>query len=213
MADKDGRDRRQGYSFPAHFRRIIEKRGWRQVVGVLGTAVAVGGILFASCSTDKIAGPNSPPVSGATKQAMVIPIDVGPAVMPATLPPTACNGDPVVWTDTKTNTLGKIVVTTSGVFQLKVHVSQTAKGYGSDQNPVKPRLNYVGTDEYDQEVTFAPNNDVVNVEFNLKVIAKGEAGPDGVAPLSPGDDFMLHMLLPVRSNGQVEPARAETRCQ
>ena len=214
MADNEGRDRRKGYSLPAHFRRIVATRGWRRVFATVGAAVVVSGILFANCSSDQIAGPSSTaPASGENKDVIVTKIDVGPLDMPATLPPTGCNGDQIVWTDTKTNTVGQIVVNTTGSFHLKVHVSQNAKGYGSGQDPLKPRLNYVGTDEYDQEMSFTPGNDVVNVEFNLKVIAKGEAAADGTTPLFPGDDFMLHMIVPVRSNGQVQPARAETRCQ
>jgi hypothetical protein len=213
MADNDGKERRKGYSFPAHFRRIIATRGWRQVVAVLGTTAVIAGVAFANCSSDKLTGPRTTRGLGYNREAIVTQIDVGPAEMPATLPPNACNGDPVVWADTKTSTVGQIVVNTNGTFHLKVHVSQNAKGYGSGQNPWNPRRNYVGGDQYDQELDFTPGTDVVNVEFNLKVIAKGEAGADGLTPLYPGDDYMLHMFVPVRSNGQVEPARAETRCQ
>lgn len=213
MADNDGGERRKGYSFPAHFRRNIATRGWRQVVAVLGGTAVVAGVLFANCSSDTLTGPRATPGSGFNADAIVTQIDVGPAVMPATLPPTACNGDAIVWTDTKTNTVGQMVITTTGTYHLKVHVSQNAQGYGSGQDPWKPRRNYVGTDEYDQEINFSPGSDVVNVEFNLKVIAKGEADAAGATPLFPGDDYMLHMLVPVRSNGQVQAARADTRCQ
>ena len=214
MVDKDGGERRKGYSFPAHFRRIIETKGWRHVLAVLGGTAIGAGILFANCSSDTITAPSATRApTGSNAEAIVTQIDVGPADMPATLPPKGCNGDPIVWTDTKTNTVGQMVVTTTGTYHLKVHVSQHAQGYGSGEDPWKPRRNYIGSDEYDQEINFTPGNDVVNVEFNLKVIAKGEAGADGATPLFPGDDYMLHMIVPVRSNGQVQAARVDTRCQ
>ena len=215
MADNDGGERRKGYSFPSHFQRIIATRGWRRFFAVLGGTAVVAGILFAYCSSDTISGPRAArgPGSGYNADAIVTQIDVGPADMPATLPPNACNGDAVTWTNTKTNTVGQVVITTTGGYHLKVHVSQNAQGYGSGQDPWKPRRNYVGTDEYDQEINFTPGTDVVNVEFNLKVIAKGEADAAGATPLFPGDDYMLHMLVPVRSNGQVQAARVDNRCQ
>jgi hypothetical protein len=215
MADKSGGGRRRGYSFAAHLRRMVATRGWRQVAAALGGTAIVAGVVFANCSSDSITGPgkSTAAATGRNSETIVTQIDVGPAVMPATLPPNACNGDAIVWGDTKTNTVGQMVVNTTGGYHLKVHVSQQAQGYGSGQDPWKPRRNYVGSDEYDQEINFTPGSDVVNVEFNLKVIAKGEADANGVTPLFPGDDYMLHMLVPVRSNGQVQAARADTRCQ
>ena len=215
MADKGGDGRRRGYSFAAHLRRMVATRGWRQVAAALGGTAIVAGVVFANCSSDSITGPGkgTAAATGHNAETIVTQIDVGPADMPAQLPANACNGDPIVWEDPKTHTVGQIVVTTTGGYHLKVHVSQQAQGYGSGQDRWKPRRNYVGSDEYDQEMNFTPGNDVVNVEFNLKVIAKGEADANGLTPLFPGDDYMLHMLVPVRSNGQVQAARVDNRCQ
>ena len=58
-AKKKGGDRRQGYSFRGHFKRVLETKGLRHILfSTLGT-LAVASVAFAYCGGSNITGPSS----------------------------------------------------------------------------------------------------------------------------------------------------------
>lgn len=58
------RDRRRGYSFRGHFKRVLQTKGLKHIVrSTLGT-VAIVSIAFAYCSSDGITGPGSGSTAG-----------------------------------------------------------------------------------------------------------------------------------------------------
>jgi hypothetical protein len=60
MFSRQRKDRRRGYSFRGHFRRVLETKGLRHVVlSVGGTLLLTAGTL-AYCSSDSITGPPPP---------------------------------------------------------------------------------------------------------------------------------------------------------
>jgi hypothetical protein len=60
LSRQQRKDRRRGYSFPGHFRRVVNTKGLRHVIrSVGGTLLIVGGTL-AYCSGSSITGPQPP---------------------------------------------------------------------------------------------------------------------------------------------------------
>src|SRR5688500_1503403 len=110
MFGKRRKDRRVGYSFRAHFRRVVETKGFTHVALTLGATAVIAGTAFANCSSSDITGPPSDDVSTVTSAPAPVQSDIetqstittkqpAPFRLPfAILPPTnPCTGEPVVW--------------------------------------------------------------------------------------------------------------------
>jgi hypothetical protein len=57
---KQRKDRRRGYSFPGHFRRVVKTKGLRHVIRSVGGTLLVAGATLAYCSSNSITGPATP---------------------------------------------------------------------------------------------------------------------------------------------------------
>lgn len=206
-------DRRSGYSFRAHFKRVVETKGFTHVALTLGATAVIAGTAFANCRGSDITGPGDPPArvttdlastttattSTVTSEASVTstaPSKVGPMKLPfSALPPkNPCTGEDILWDREKSNLAATIQISTGtdGRTHIQYHFNSQAHGT-SALRPVR----YTGSQEYNsQTFTYVPEAGEAGrqkFEWNVKMIAKGES-PTGGEFLSPDDDFHLHIV-------------------
>jgi hypothetical protein len=192
MFENRRRDRRSGYSFRAHFRRIVETKGFGRIALSLGATAIIAGTAFANCSGSDITGPADPSSAatpGVGTQASTTVKSPAPFRIPMPLLPTnnPCNGDgPIIWDHGSTMIQGTTQVSSSldGRFHAQFHLN--AQGQGTS-----PTRRYTGGQEYNsQTFTFLlGDNNKFKFEWNVRLIAKGEDGT-----LFPEDDFHLHIV-------------------
>jgi hypothetical protein len=193
-------DRRRGYSFRGHFRRVLETRGVGRVSASLCGTALVAGLFFAHCRSADVTGPGSPPSSSPSQptdpgspkpsseafvsQTKLSDIDV-PIVDRVNFDGSPCTHEPIEpGKNSHTYFMLMQVVTTSGQTMFHVHINQEFVGVG-----VITGHKYSSSKEYDAD--FAPSYPVRShgtLEYN--VIASGES----LAGITyyPGDDFLLH---------------------
>jgi hypothetical protein len=199
-------DRRQGYSLVAHVRRIIATKGFSRVALSLGGTAIIAAIAFAHCSSSSITGPkSSAPAAtpggitpGGTQKDLFSPSKFGPIRSPMTVLPdnSPCTGQPILWDPTKqfTMTQGTTQSGTDATLHVQMHLNSQAQGVTSPAvaATVDP-LNYVGSEEYNsQQIVFVTGTEKYKLEWNMKIIAKGNDGT-----LFPEDDFMMHIVANV----------------
>lgn len=236
------RDRRRGYSFLGHFKRVRRTKGLRHIaLSTLSTVVIVG-LTFAYCSGSSITGPTTSggevatvPASGGGSQnggepddggidpgLLIIPIDIGPPTaietqfgpinLPVEMQATACNGDVVAWDPRRT------YVTMSGYMALDPATGRVRiKGHFIQRAQgtgtiVVPTRRYTGYEAYDKEFLLVPPTSINEEEFLLKIMAKGNIEP---WPLYPQDDYVLYVrvrTVMVAGVVRVESVKAYTKC-
>ena len=234
------RDRRRGYSFLGHFKRVVRTRGLRHVALSTLSTVAIVGLTFAYCSSDGITGPNEsggqvatvpttgsqhggePDDGGIDPGLLIIPIDIGPPTaietqfgpinLPIDMQATACNGDVVAWDPRRT------YVTMSGFMALNPTTGVVViKGHFTWHAQGKgtivfPTRRYTGFEDYEKQFLLVPPVSVNEEEFLLKIIAKGNIEP---WPLYPQDDYVLYVrvrTVMVAGVVRVESVKAYTKC-
>src|SRR5438093_9899056 len=111
MFRKFGHDRRKGYSFVDHVRRVVATKGLMRVVTSLGGTVLVAALALAHCSSSDITGPKRSvnPPSGISKwgdgttTTWLPPAYFGPLTVPITvIPPySACTNQDIFWSPDK----------------------------------------------------------------------------------------------------------------
>lgn len=197
-------DRRGGYSFAGHLRRMLATRGYGRVAGSLGATALIAAITFAKCRSSSITGPSSPS-SSTTKPTMNAPSkDLGAAapsqygpihIQAATLPPAnPCTMQGVLWDgpNSFTNISSTIQMGTDGNLHVRFHMNTQAQGTSdANNNPNnRPALNYNGSQEQDSQDFVVGSTSRYHAEWNLKVMAKGNDGT-----IFDSDDFYLHMVM------------------
>ena len=205
MFGKRKKDRRVGYSFRAHFRRVVETKGFTHVAMTLAATAIVAGTAFANCSSSDITGPSSSDdVSTVTSEPAPVQGDVetqttttvkqpAPFKLPfAMLPPTnPCTGEPVVWDHGSTMMQGTLQTSTGLDGRLHVQFHLNAQGRGQSGASATRVRKYSGSQEYNSQLftLTLPSTQRFKFEWNVKVIAQGESGA-----LHPEDDFLLHVV-------------------
>ena len=206
------RDRRQGYSITGHVRRVVATKGMRRVAASLGGTVLVAAIAFAHCSSSSITGPgtnqgasggNDGGNTGHTKDVLSPPTKFGPIRVPMTVLPeqSPCTGQPIVWDPTQsfTMTQGTSQVGLDGSAHFQYHMNTQAQGVTNV--PLAVYRQYVGSEEYNsQDMVFSDENQKYKLEWNVKMIAKGEDGT-----IHDEDDFFLHIVM----NMPFDPLQAD----
>ena len=204
------KDRRAGYSFRAHVRRVVETKGFTHVALTLGATAIVAGTAFANCSSSDITGPSSDPPrmtlepapvtsptssteGTATTQSTITTKQPAPFKMPfAALPPNnPCTGEPVVWDHGTTMMQGTAQTSTGLDGRMHVQFHLNASGQGVSGASATRARKYSGSQEYNSQsfTVLADQTERYKFEWNVKVIARGESGA-----LAPEDDFMLHVV-------------------
>ena len=203
MLEKWRRDRRAGYSFRAHVRRVVETKGLTHIALTLGATAIVAGTAFANCSSSDITGPSSDPapVSSTTApvqadietQSTITAKQPAPFRLPiAALPPNnPCTGEPIVWDHGSTMVQGTLQTSAGLDGRLHVQFHLNAQGNGVSGASATRVRRYSGSQEYNSQTLSMPANSTERFKFewNVKVIAKGETGT-----LVPEDDFFLHIV-------------------
>ena len=208
------KDRRTGYSFRAHVRRIVESKGLTRTALTLGATAVIAGTAFANCSSSDISGPSSDEgarattdvvsptsepstVTTTTTTATSSPQKTGPVkLFFAALPPkNPCTNDDILW-DRQKSMLAITTQTSTGTdgrMHVQFHFNSQAHGTAA----LRP-VHYTGSQEYNsQTFTYLPeagNENYMKFEWNMKMVAKGESGPLGEETLLEGDDFFLHIV-------------------
>lgn len=235
MFEKRRDDRRVGYSFRAHVRRVVENKGFTRVAMTLGATAIVAGTAFANCSSSDITGPSSDPpraslepTSTSTTTAPLQQEEVtttstittkqpAPFRLPfAALPPTnPCTGEPITWDHGSTMMQGTAQTSTGLDGRMHVQFHLNAQGQGvSGANAVKVRK-YSGSQEYNSQsfTVLTGASEKYKFEWSVKVIARGESGA-----LAPEDDFFLHVVTTIGPAPDFFPEAADAtappgRCQ
>ena len=185
-------DRRTGYSFRAHFKRVVETKGFSRIALSLGATAVIAGTAFANCSSSDITGPSSdrpPAASAPTPQASTETAKEGPFKLPFPALPAAspCTGEPIAWDHGMTMVQGTTQITAdplAGRLHIQFHLNASGQGVSATRR-------YSGSQEYNSQLISVPtgNQDRYKFEWNVKMIAKGEDGR-----LVPEDDFFLHVV-------------------
>lgn len=212
MFKKWKRDRRQGYSIGGHIRRMLATKGASRVAMSLGGTAVIAAIAFAHCSSSSITGPGTNQGTahggnvaggntGPSKD--LTPAKFGPIKVPMTvLPPQSpCTGQPIAWDPTHSFTMmqGTTQTGTDGTAHFQYHMNTQAQGITNV--PLVAYRQYVGSEEYDsQDFVFTTRAEKYKVEWNVKMIAKGEDGT-----IHDEDDFMLHIVM----NTPFDPLQAD----
>ena len=204
MLEKWRKDRRVGYSFRAHVRRVVETKGFSRVALALGGTAIVAGTMFAYCSSSDITGPSSETTTvseptttstdiSTTTDASITTSKTGPFKLTfAALPPTnPCTGEPVVWDHGSTMIQATIQTSTGTDGRMHVQFHLNAQGRGESGLTATRKRKYSGSQEYNSQTFTVLSGDTnkFKFEWNVKVIAQGETGT-----LHPEDDFVLHVV-------------------
>lgn len=195
-------DRRGGYSFVGHLRRVLATRGVARVAGSLGATALIAVITFGRCKSSSITGPSSrsstttkPTINGGASD-LGGPSQYGPIhIQAATLPPAnPCTMQGVLWDgpNSFTNISSSIQMGTDGQLHVRFHMNTQALGTSDPNNNPnnRPALNYNGSQEQDSQDFVVGTTSRYHAEWNLKVMAKGNDGT-----LFDSDDFYLHMVM------------------
>ena len=203
MFGKRRKDRRVGYSFRAHFRRVVETKGFTHVALTLGATAVVAGTVFANCSSSDITGPSSDPVTVAASpapaqsdietQSTITTKQPAPFRLPfAALPPASpCTGEPIVWDHGSTMMQGTLQTSTGLDGRMHVQFHLNAQGHGESGPTATKVRRYSGSQEYNSQTftVLANATEKFKFEWTVKMIARGESGT-----LHPEDDFFLHVV-------------------
>ena len=189
---KRQKDRRGEYSFRAHFKRLVETKGFSRLALSLGATAVIAGTAFANCSSSDITGPSSDPPPAASApgpQAATETAKEGPIKLPFPALPAAspCTGDVIAWDHGMTMMQGTTQITADplgGRIHIQFHLNASGQGTSATRR-------YSGSQEYNSQLfTLSPSNkDPFRFVWNVKMIAKGEDGR-----LMPEDDFFLHVI-------------------
>lgn len=188
--EKLRKDRRAGYSFPGHFRRVVETKGFAQVVLTLGAAAIVAGTAFANCGGNSITGPSSdvaaapaPPGKPQLETSKTGPARSTFITLPLTHP---CTGETIIWDH------GATMIESTAQFSTgldgRVHVQFHMNSYGQGASATR---RYSGSHEYNSQLftVMLGDNNKFKFEWNMKMIARGEG-----EALFEDDDFVLHLV-------------------
>jgi hypothetical protein len=207
------RDRRQGYSITGHVRRVLATKGIVRVGMSLGATALVAAIAFAHCSSSSITGPgttqsaptgnNGGDNTDHAKDVLAPPAKFGPIRVPMTVLPqqSPCTGQPIVWDPTQSFTMmqGTSQTALDGAAHFQYHMNTQAQGVTNI--PLAAYRQYVGSEEYDsQDMVFSDQNQRYKLEWNVKMIAKGEDGA-----IHDEDDFFIHVIM----NTPFDPLQAD----
>jgi hypothetical protein len=86
---KQRKDRRRGYSFPGHFRRVVKTKGLRHIIRSVGGTLLIAGGTLAYCNSGSVTGPPPPRELTARKLVLAEPTGSTPSDLPATDAPGA----------------------------------------------------------------------------------------------------------------------------
>ena len=222
MLRKWRKDRRVGYSFPAHFRRVVETKGFGHVALTLGATAVIAGTAFANCRGSDITGPSSDgprssmdvtsttttttsttSTTSSSNTSVTETTKEGPFKLPFALLPPAnpCRGDAIAWDHGSTMIQGTTQITlgSDGRYHAQFHFN--AQGRGES-----PTRKYSGSQEYNsQSITVdATSTTKLRYVWNLKIIAKGEDGN-----FAPADDFFLQVVATIGPPPTFVPELAE----
>jgi hypothetical protein len=189
---------------------VATSKGAGRVVASLGATAIVAAIAFAHCSSSSITGPSTN--QGTTQgtngntgpsKDLLSPTKFGPIRFPMTMLPeqSPCTGQPIAWDPTQSFTMmqGTTQSGTDGQLHSQYHMNTQAQGVTNQ--PTAVYRSYVGSEEYDsQDFVFTTQTEKHKVEWNVKVIAKGEDG--GVHD---EDDFFIHIVM----NVPLDPTQAD----
>jgi hypothetical protein len=212
-------DRRQGYSFLGHVRRVIAVKGTTRVAASLGGTALIAAIAFAHCSSSSVTGPKSP-----TSAQRSAPSPSGPSKNYGTtnwLPPVVftlnlphvmllpipnyspCTHQAIVWDLPKsysrvTNYLQSAAPPDPSLRSYD-HVASWDVGVtdpaslGMDSDDWR---RYKGYEEHDTDVRiFATGAERYKEEWDVKILAYGNRDQRCDA-----DDFYFHYVLKVQSD-------------
>jgi len=185
---------------------MLATRGAPRIIGSLGAAALIAGIAFARCNSSGITGPKSTlsstqgtglPRNGGSGKDLGTPTKGGPirlqmAMLPATNP---CTGQGVLWDPTQSFTMAQSTIQagTDGALHAQFHLNSQAQGSTDPANNLNalPTLQYNGGQQYDsQDMVFVTGNEHYKLEWNIKIIAKGNDGT-----IFDDDDFFLHLVM------------------
>ena len=216
------KDRRRSYSFRAHLKRAIATKGLRRLMTpVFGTALAAT-LSFAYCSSDSITGPSGHDgtTTGGTGVEVTpfpvteeeIPTTLAGVEVPTEMQATACNGDVVAWDEGRTRGGGVSYFNPKTQrMRVVIKIDQHAKGHGTRSltDPTFPKRWYVGFEQYEKEVLFAPGTSETTEEFDLHIIAKDERETRMFQ-----DDYMLRLkvYIAVRNGALVMKSSTYEKC-
>ena len=192
-------ERRAGYSFLGHVRRVVRTYGViRGVVLPLGTAALVAGAALADCHGADLTGPQKPkmsPTGGSLNDTYTIkqpaPIQLAFPALPPTDP---CTGAPIVWDQGHTMLQGTIQVSTddAGRLHVQFHFNSQGKATAPAGAP-----QWVGSQVYDSQdftILDATNQDTYHFEWDMKMVQQGETSTGTNTVLGTGDDFYMHIV-------------------
>lgn len=211
MIRKWRKDRRVGYSFRAHFKRVLETKGFSHVALTLGATALIAGTAFANCRGSDITGPSSDPPRAAMDVSSTSTTSAtstttstttstssttettkeGPFKLPFALLPPAnpCRGDAIAWDHGSTVIQGTTQITlgSDGRYHAQFHFNAQGRGTSAARK-------YSGSQEYNsQTITVDPTStNKFRYGWNVKIIAKGED-----ETLFPGDDFVMHVVATI----------------
>jgi len=208
-------DRRRGYQLLGHLGRVLRTKGTSRVAVSLGGTALIAAFAFARCRSSSITGPSTPATNQGTAQNgnggspprsndLGTPTNkFGPIRIPFTVLPESspCTGQPIVWDPTHSFTMmqGTNQVGTDGSAHYQYHMNTQAQGITNV--PTAVYRQYVGSEEYNsQEFVFTTPLDKYKVEWNVKMIAKGEDGT-----IHDEDDFFIHIIM----NAGFDPTQAD----
>ena len=209
------RDRRQGYSFIGHARRVIATKGIRRVAMSLGGTALVAAVAFARCSSSSITGPNSgngttqssggevstgPTNNGSLTEMWLPAATFGPIKLTVTvIPPySPCTNQSILWSPDKQYTImsGYTQSSTAGSLRTQFHLASWALGV---TDPISLATTdagwrkYAGTENYDtQQRVYSTGMEKYKEEWDMKILSYG---PNDER--HDEDDFFLHMVVKV----------------
>ena len=210
-------DRREGYSFTGHLRRMLVTKGAARIGISLGSTAVIAAIAFAHCSSSSITGPNrggggnnapSGVAQGPSKTEGLVtdtwlpPARFGPLKVPMTvIPPfSPCTQQVIEWAVGKQYTIMEGTTQSSTGGQLKTQFALASWALGNTAPPaLQPPLadenwrKYAGTETYNsQERVYATGQEKFREEWNMKILSYGRNDER-----HDQDDFFLHVVVKV----------------
>jgi hypothetical protein len=205
-------DRRQGYSFLGHVRRVVATKGFSRLAASLGGTAVIAAVAFAHCSSSGITSPTSGNTRGTTAGAAhngdgtdgttttwLPAAKFGPITLLVTvIPPLSpCTQQGIFWEPGKQYTTmeGYTQSGTDGSLKSQFHLASWALGVTDVTIPaVDPRWRrYAGSETYDtQERIYATGRERYKEEWNMKILAYGNSDER-----HDEDDFFLHVVIDI----------------
>jgi hypothetical protein len=206
-------DRRQGYSFFGHWRRVVATKGFSRVAVSLGGAAIIAAVALGNCRSSSITSPTSGNTQGAaegpgrsgsgdgglTTNTWLPAAKFGPITLLVTvIPPySPCTQQGIFWEPGKqfTTMQGYTQSSTNGSLRSQFHLVSAALGVTDVTVPATDDRwrKYVGGETYDtQERVYSTGRERYREEWNMKILAYGNRDER-----HDDNDFFLHVVVDI----------------